>query len=252
MISHVTAYTGTDENPGDYRAFRLRDYKLLPDSTGYLSEIIETVYSAYSGLKKLDLNKLPRLGFSINLPIDFFIEFRYEVSYSKGGAIVETLTYREGIEEDEEVLSYNKEDGLKLLTENPDIVIDFLTDDLYDLVNTDLDLVIPRIMPKVFDGMVNIKRVEISKKEEVRKGILSRISEKFFKVDTDSVDDLLLVKKEICKALSNSKDCFLVVSEVPKDFISTDVDIIGILDNSDCSLILDRPTEQEDNFVLLS
>ena len=252
MISHVTAYTGTDENPGDYRAFRLRDYKLLPDSTGYLSEIIETVYSAYSGLKKLDLNKLPRLGFSINLPIDFFIEFRYEVSYSKGGAIVETLTYREGIEEDEEVLSYNKEDGLKLLTENPDIVIDFLTDDLYDLVNTDLDLVIPRIMPKVFDGMVNIKRVEINKKEEVRKGILSRISEKFFKVDTDSVDDLLLVKKEICRALSNSKDCFLIVSGVSKDFISTDVDIIGLLDNSECSLILDRPTEQEDNFVLLS
>lgn len=197
MISHVTAYTGTDENPGDYRAFRLRDYKLLPDSTGYLSEIIETVYSAYSGLKKLDLNKLPRLGFSINLPIDFFIEFRYEVSYSKGGAIVETLTYREGIEEDEEVLSYNKEDGLKLLTENPDIVIDFLTDDLYDLVNTDLDLVIPRIMPKVFDGMVNIKGVEISKKEKVRKGILSRISEKFFKVDTDSVDDLLLRRKYV-------------------------------------------------------
>lgn len=252
MISHVTAYTGTDENPGDYRAFRLRDYKLLPDSTGYLSEIIETVYSAYSGLKRLDLNKLPPRGFSINLPIDFFIEFRYEVSYSKGGAIVETLTYREGIEEDEEVLSYNKEDGLKLLTENPDIVIDFLTDDLYDLVNTDLDLVIPRIMPKVFDGMVNIKRVEISKKEEVRKGILSRISEKFFKVDTDSVDDLLLVKKEICKALSNSKDCFLIVSGVSKDFISTDVDIIGLLDNSECSLILDRPTEQEDNFVLLS
>lgn len=251
MISHVTAYTGTDENPGDYRAFRLRDYKLLPDSTGYLSEIIETVYSAYSGLKKLDLNKLPRLGFSINLPIDFFIEFRYEVTY-KDGTVVETLTYREGIEEDEEVLSYNKEDGLKLLTENPDIIIDFLTDDLYDLVNTDLDLVIPRIMPKVFDGMVNIKRVEISKKEEVRKGILSRISEKFFKVDTDSVDDLLLVKKEICKALSNSKDCFLVVSEVPKYFISTDVDIIGLLDNSECSLILDRPTEQEDNFVLLS
>lgn len=251
MISHVTAYTGTDENPGDYRAFRLRDYKLLPDSTGYLSEIIETVYSAYSGLKKLDLNKLPRLGFSINLPIDFFIEFRYEVTY-KDGTVVETLTYREGIEEDEEVLSYNKEDGLKLLTENPDIVIDFLTDDLYDLVNTDLDLVIPRIMPKVFDGMVNIKRVEISKKEEVRKGILSRISEKFFKVDTDSVDDLLLVKKEICRALSNSKDCFLIVSGVSKDFISTDVDIIGLLDNSECSLILDRPTEQEDNFVLLS
>ena len=251
MISHVTAYTGTDENPGDYRAFRLRDYKLLPDSTGYLSEIIETVYSAYSGKKRLYLHKLPRLGFSINLPIDFFIEFRYEVTY-KDGTVVETLTYREGIEEDEEVLSYNKEDGLKLLTENPDIVIDFLTDDLYDLVNTDLDLVIPRIMPKVFDGMVNIKRVEISKKEEVRKGILSRISEKFFKVDTDSVDDLLLVKKEICKALSNSKDCFLVVSEVPKDFISTDVDIIVLLDNSECSLILDRPTEQEDNFVLLS
>ena len=251
MISHVTAYTGTDENPGDYRAFRLRDYKLLPDSTGYLSEIIDTVYSAYSGLKKLDLNKLPRLGFSINLPIDFFIGFRYEVTY-KDGTVVETLTYREGIEEDEEVLSYNKEDGLKLLTENPDIVIDFLTDDLYDLVNTDLDLVIPRIMPKVFDDMVNIKRVEINKKEEVRKGILSRISEKFFKVDTDSVDNLLLVKKEICKALSNSKDCFLVVSEVPKDFISTDVDIIWLLDNSECSLILDRPTEQEDNFVLLS
>ena len=247
MISHVTAYTGTDENPGDYRAFRLRDYKLLPDSTGYLSEIIETVYSAYSGKKRLYLHKLPRLGFSINLPIDFFIEFRYEVSYSKGGAIVETLTYREGIEEDEEVLSYNKEDGLKLLTENPDIVIDF------QIGRTSCrDLVIPRIMPKVFDGMVNIKRVEISKKEEVRKGILSRISEKFFKVDTDSVDDLLLVKKEICKALSNSKDCFLVVSEVPKDFISTDVDIIGLLDNSECSLILDRPTEQEDNFVLLS
>ena len=250
MISYVTAYTGTDENPGDYRAFRLRDYKLLPDSTGYISEIIETVYSAYSGKKRLYLHKLPRLGFSINLPIDFFIEFRYEVTY-KDGTVVETLTYREGIEEDEEVLSYNKEDGLKLLTENPDIVIDFLTDDLYDLVNTDLDLVIPRIMPKVFDGMVNIKRVEISKKEEVRKGILSRISEKFFKVDTDSVDDLLLVKKEICRALSNSKDCFLV-SEVPKDFISTDVDIIGLLDNSECSLILDRPTEQEDNFVLLS
>ena len=223
----------------------------MPDSTGYLSEIIETVYLASIGLKKLDLNKLPRLGFSINLPIDFFIEFRYEVTY-KDGTVVETLTYREGIEEDEEVLSYNKEDGLKLLTENPDIVIDFLTDDLYDLVNTDLDLVIPRIMPKVFDGMVNIKRVEISKKEEVRKGILSRISEKFFKVDTDSVDDLLLVKKKICRALSNSKDCFLVVSEVPKDFISTDVDIIGLLDNSECSLILDRPTEQEDNFVLLS
>lgn len=128
----------------------------MPDSTGYLSEIIETVYLASIGLKKLDLNKLPRLGFSINLPIDFFIEFRYEVTY-KDGTVVETLTYREGIEEDEEVLSYNKEDGLKLLTENPDIVIDFLTDDLYDLVNTDLDLVIPRIMPKVFDGMVNIK-----------------------------------------------------------------------------------------------
>lgn len=251
MISYVTAYTGTDENPGDYRAFRLRDYKLLPDSTGYISEIIETVYSAYSGKKRLYLHKLPRLGFSINLPIDFFIEFRYEVTY-KDGTVVETLTCREGIEEDEVVLSYNKEDGLKLLTENPDIIIDFLTDDLYDLVNTDLDLVIPRIMPKVFDGMVNIKRVEISKKEEVRKGILSRISEKFFKVDTDSADNLLLVKKEICKALSNSKDCFLVVSEVPKDFIRTDVDIIGLLDNSDCSLILDRPTEQEDNFVLLS
>ena len=251
MISHVTAYTGTDENPGDYRAFRLRDYKLLPDSTGYLSEIIETVYSAYSGKKRLYLHKLPRLGFSINLPIDIFIEFRYEVMY-KDGTVVETLTCREGIEEDEVVLSYNKEDGLKLLTENPDIIIDFLTDDLYDLVNTDLDLVIPRIMPKVFDGMVNIKRVEISKKEKVRKGILSRISEKFFKVDTDSVDNLLLIKKEICRALSNSKDCFLVVSEVPKDFIRTDVDIIGLLDNSKCSLILDRPTEQEDNFVLLS
>ncbi len=251
MISYVTAYTGTDENPGDYRAFRLRDYKLLPDSTGYISEIIETVYSAYSGEKRLYLHKLPRLGFSINLPIDFFIEFRYEVTY-KDGTVVETLTYREGIEEDEVVLSYNKEDGLKLLTENPDIIIDFLTDDLYDLVNTDLDLVIPRIMPKVFDGMVNIKKVEISKKEEVKKGFLSRISEKFFKVDTDSVDNLLLVKKEICRALSNSKDCFLVVSEVPKDFIRTDVDIIGLLDNSECSLILDRPTEQEDNFVLLS
>lgn len=251
MISYVTAYTGTDENPGDYRAFRLRDYKLLPDSTGYISEIIETVYSAYSGKKRLYLHKLPRLGFSINLPIDIFIEFRYEVTY-KDGTVVETLTCREGIEEDEVVLSYNKEDGLKLLTENPDIIIDFLTDDLYDLVNTDLDLVIPRIMPKVFDGMVNIKKVEISKKEEVKKGILSRISEKFFKVDTDSVDDLLLVKKEICKALSNSKDCFLVVSEVPKDFIRTDVDIIGLLDNSKCSLILDRPTEQEVNFVLLS
>ena len=251
MISYVTAYTGTDENPGDYRAFRLRDYKLLPDSTGYISEIIETVYSAYSGKKRLYLHKLPRLGFSINLPIDIFIEFRYEVMY-KDGTVVETLTCREGIEEDEVVLSYNKEDGLKLLTENPDIIIDFLTDDLYDLVNTDLDLVIPRIMPKVFDGMVNIKRVEISKKEKVRKGILSRISEKFFKVDTDSVDNLLLIKKEICRALSNSKDCFLVVSEVPKDFIRTDVDIIGLLDNSKCSLILDRPTEQEDNFVLLS
>ena len=248
MISYVTAYTGTDENPGDYRAFRLRDYKLLPDSTGYISEIIETVYSAYSGKKRLYLHKLPRLGFSINLPIDIFIEFRYEVMY-KDGTVVETLTCREGIEEDEVVLSYNKEDGLKLLTENPDIIIDFLTDDLYDLVNTDLDLVIPRIMPKVFDGMVNIKRVEISKKEKVRKGILSRISEKFFKVDTDSV---VLIKKEICRALSNSKDCFLVVSEVPKDFIRTDVDIIGLLDNSKCSLILDRPTEQEDNFVLLS
>lgn len=117
-------------------------------------------------------------------------------------------------------------DGLKLLTDNPDIIIDFLTDDLYDLVNTDLDLVIPRIVPKVFDGMVNIKRVEISKKEEVKKGFLSRISEKFFKVDTDSVDNLLLIKKEICRALSNSKDCFLVVSEVPEDFIRTDVDII--------------------------
>lgn len=251
MISYVTAYTGTDENPGDYRAFRLHDYKLLPDSTGYISEIIETVYSAYSGKKRLDLNKLPPRGFSIYLPINIFIEFRYEVTY-KDGTVVETLTYREGIEEDEVVLSYNKEDGLKLLTENPDIIIDFLTDDLYDLVNTDLDLVIPRIMPKVFDGMVNIKRVEISKKEEVRKGILSRISEKFFKVDTDSVDNLLLVKREICRALSNSKDCFLVVSEVPKDFIRTDVDIIGLLDNSECSLILDRPTEQEDNFVLLS
>ena len=251
MISYVTAYTGTDENPGDYRAFRLRDYKLLPDSTGYISEIIETVYSAYSRKKRLYLHKLPRLGFSIYLPIDIFIEFRYEVTY-KDGTVVETLTCREGIEEDEEVLSYNKEDGLKLLTDNPDIIIDFLTDDLYDLVNTDLDLVIPRIMPKVFDGMVNIKRVEISKKEKVRKGILSRISEKFFKVDTDSVDNLLLIKKEICRALSNSKDCFLVVSEVPKDFIRTDVDIIGLLDNSDCSLILDRPTEQEDNFVLLS
>lgn len=251
MISYVTAYTGTDENPGDYRAFRLRDYKLLPDSTGYISEIIETVYSAYSGKKRLYLHKLPRLGFSINLPIDIFIEFRYEVTY-KDGTVVETLTCREGIEEDEVVLSYNKGDGLKLLTENPDIIIDFLTDDLYDLVNTDLDLVIPRIMPKVFDGMVNIKRVEISKKEKVRKGILSRISEKFFKVDTDSVDNLLLIKKEICRALSNSKDCFLVVSEVPKDFIRTDVDIIGLLDNSKCSLILDRPTEQEDNFVLLS
>lgn len=251
MISYVTAYTGTDENPGDYRAFRLRDYKLLPDSTGYISEIIETVYSAYSGKKRLYLHKLPRLGFSINLPIDIFIEFRYEVTY-KDGTVVETLTCREGIEEDEVVLSYNKEDGLKLLTENPDIIIDFLTDDLYDLVNTDLDLVIPRIMPKVFDGMVNIKRVEISKKEKVRKGILSRISEKFFKVDTDSVDNLLLIKKEICRALSNSKDCFLVVSEVLKDFIRTDVDIIGLLDNSECSLILDRPTEQEDNFVLLS
>lgn len=251
MISYVTAYTGTDENPGDYRAFRLRDYKLLPDSTGYISEIIETVYSAYSGKKRLYLHKLPRLGFSINLPIDIFIEFRYGVTY-KDGTVVETLTCREGIEEDEVVLSYNKGDGLKLLTDNPDIIIDFLTDDLYDLVNTDLDLVIPRIMPKVFDGMVNIKRVEISKKEEVRKGILSRISEKFFKVDTDSVDNLLLVKKEICRALSNSKDCFLVVSEVPKDFIRTDVDIIGLLDNSECSLILDRPTEQEDNFVLLS
>lgn len=251
MISYVTAYTGTDENPGDYRAFRLRDYKLLPDSTGYISEIIETVYSAYSGKKRLYLHKLPRLGFSINLPIDIFIEFRYEVTY-KDGTVVETLTCREGIEEDEVVLSYNKEDGLKLLTENPDIIIDFLTDDLYDLVNTDLDLVIPRIMPKVFDGMVNIKRVEISKKEEVKKGFLSRISEKFFKVDTDSVDNLLLIKKEICRALSNSKDCFLVVSEVPKDFIRTDVDIIGLLDNSKCSLILDRPTEQEDNFVLLS
>ena len=251
MISYVTAYTGTDENPGDYRAFRLRDYKLLPDSTGYISEIIETVYSAYSGKKRLYLHKLPRLGFSINLPIDIFIEFRYEVTY-KDGTVVETLTCREGIEEDEVVLSYNKEDGLKLLTENPDIIIDFLTDDLYDLVNTDLDLVIPRIMPKVFDGMVNIKKVEISKKEEVKKGFLSRISEKFFKVDTDSVDNLLLIKKEICRALSNSKDCFLVVSEVPKDFIRTDVDIIGLLDNSKCSLILDRPTEQEDNFVLLS
>lgn len=251
MISYVTAYTGTDENPGDYRAFRLRDYKLLPDSTGYISEIIETVYSAYSGKKRLYLHKLPRLGFSINLPIDIFIEFRYEVTY-KDGTVVETLTYREGIEEDEVVLSYNKEDGLKLLTENPDIIIDFLTDDLYDLVNTDLDLVIPSIMPKVFDGMVNIKKVEISKKEEVKKGFLSRISEKFFKVDTDSVDNLLLIKKEICRALSNSKDCFLVVSEVPKDFIRTDVDIIGLLDNSECSLILDRPTEQEDNFVLLS
>lgn len=207
MISYVTAYTGTDENPGDYRAFRLRDYKLLPDSTGYISEIIETVYSAYSGKKRLYLHKLPRLGFSINLPIDSFIEFRYEVTY-KDGTVVETLTYREGIEEDEVVLSYNKEDGLKLLTENPDIIIDFLTDDLYDLVNTDLDLVIPRIMPKVFDGMVNIKKVEISKKEEVKKGFLSRISEKFFKVDTDSVDNLLLIKKEICRALSNSKDCF--------------------------------------------
>lgn len=251
MISYVTAYTGTDENPGDYRAFRLRDYKLLPDSTGYISEIIETVYSAYSGKKRLYLHKLPRLEFSINLPIDIFIEFRYEVTY-KDGTVVETLTCREGIEEDEVVLSYNKEDGLKLLTENPDIIIDFLTDDLYDLVNTDLDLVIPRIMPKVFDGMVNIKKVEISKKEEVKKGFLSRISEKFFKVDTDSVDNLLLIKKEICKALSNSKDCFLVVSEVPKDFIRTDVDIIGLLDNSKCSLILDHPTEQEDNFVLLS
>lgn len=252
MISYVTAYTGTDENPGDYRAFRLRDYKLLPDSTGYISEIIETVYSAYSGKKRLYLHKLPRLGFSINLPIDIFIEFRYEVTY-KDGTVVETLSCREGIEEDEVVLSYNKEDGLKLLTDNPDIIIDFLTDDLYDLVNTDLDLVIPRIVPKVFDGMVNIKRVEISKKEEeVRKGFLSRIREKFFKVDTDRVDNLLLVKKEICKALSNSKDCFLVVSEVPKDFIRTDVDIIGLLDNSECSLILDRPTEQEDNFVLLS
>lgn len=250
MISHVTAYTGTDKDPGDYRAFGLRDYKIIPDNTGYLSEILETVYLALSGLKKLDLNKLPRLGFSINLPIDYFIEFRYEVSY-KDGTVVETLTYREGIKEDEEVLSYNKEDGLKLLTDNPDIIIDFLTDDLYDLVDTDLDLVIPRIVPKVFNGMVNIKRVEISKKE-TKKGILSKIKEKFHKADTDSVDDLLLVKKEICKALSNSKDCFLVVSEVPKDFISTDVDIIGLLDNSECSLILDRPTEQEDNFVLLS
>lgn len=107
MISYVTAYTGTDENPGDYRAFRLRDYKLLPDSTGYISEIIETVYSAYSGKKRLYLHKLPRLGFSINLPIDIFIEFRYEVTY-KDGTVVETLTYREGIEEDEVALSYNK------------------------------------------------------------------------------------------------------------------------------------------------
>ena len=250
MIYLVTAYTGTDENPGDYRSFLLNDYKLIPDNTGYLSEILETVYLAHSGKKKLDFDRLPPRGFSINLPIKFFKEFRYEVSY-KDGVVVETLTYREGIDEDEEVLSYNKEDGLRLLTDNPDIVVDFLTDDLYDLVNTDLDLVIPRIMPKVFNGMIEIKRIEVRKKES-RKGILSKIWEKFHKIDTDSVDDLLLTKMEICRALSNIKDCILIVSEVPKDFIRNDVDIIGLLDDSECRLILDRPTDQEDKFVLIN
>lgn len=246
MISQILAYTGTDEDPGDYRTFLLQDYLIVPDSTGYLAEILETVGSAIGGKRKLDLNKLPPQGFSVNIPIDYFIEFWYEVTY-KDGLVVETLNYREGVEEDEEVLSYNRKDGLKILTDNPDVVIDFLTDDLYDLLDTSLDLVIPRVMPKVFNGIIEVKKVV--GKGEKKKGVLSKIMEKFTN-NTSEVADILGLIEEVRKTLSDSMDCFLIASDLPRQLIDSDGEITEGLRKRGCRLILDRP-KSDDNYVLL-
>lgn len=205
---------------------------------GHLVEILETLSLAQEGkLEKLNLNELPMFGFEILIPIlGTLTAFRYYVNLREG-EIEEELLYTKGLENPEVVMSYSKKKGFNLVADDPDIILDYLTDDMCDLLDTNLALVIPRIIPNILDK-IDLVKVNITKEE---KTITNKIMSKLFPCDISKVDQLKRVTREVELSIYNNPGSYIVVnSYIPQtlDIIKSDSGIINKLEDDNSRLIV--------------
>ena len=219
---------------------------------GHLVEILETLSLAQEGkLEKLNLNELPGFGFEISIPIlGTLTTFRYYVSLHEG-KVEEELTYIMGIENPETVMSYSKEEGFNLVTDDPDIIVDYLTDDMCDLLDTDLALVIPRVIPNILDK-IDLVKVNITKEETT---IINKIMSKLFPCDISEVDQLKRVTREVELSIYNNPGSYIVVnSYIPQtlDIIKSDSGIINKLEDNNSRLIVVTDDDKKDHQYTLS
>lgn len=219
---------------------------------GHLVEILETLSMAQEGkLEKLNFNELPMFGFEISIPIlGTLTMFRYYVNLHEG-KVEEELTYVVGIENPETVMYYSKKDGFNLVTDNPDIIVDYLTDDMCDLLDTNLALVIPRIIPNILDK-IDLVKVNITKEE---KTITNKIMSKLFPCDISEVDQLKRVTREVELSIYNNPGSYIVVnSYIPQtlDIIKSDSGIINKLEDDNSRLIVVTDDDKKDHQYTLS
>lgn len=142
-----------------------------------------------------------------------------------------------GIENPETVMSYSKEEGFNLVTDDPDIIVDYLTDDMCDLLDTDLALVIPRVIPNILDK-IDLVKVNITKEETT---IINKIMSKLFPCDISEVDQLKRVTREVELSIYNNPGSYIVVnSYIPQtlDIIKSDSGIINKLEDDNSRLIV--------------
>lgn len=219
---------------------------------GHLVEILETLSMAQEGkLEKLNLNELPMFGFEILTPIlGTLTAFRYYVNLREG-EIEEELLYTKGLENPEVVMSYSKKKGFNLVTDDPDIIVDYLTDDMCDLLDTDLALVIPRVIPNILDK-IDLVKVNITKEETT---IINKIMSKLFPCDISEVDQLKRVTREVELSIYNNPGSYIVVnSYIPQtlDIIKSDSGIINKLEDDNSRLIVVTDDDKKDHQYTLS
>ena len=219
---------------------------------GHLVEILETLSMAQEGkLEKLNLNELPMFGFEILIPIlGTLTAFRYYVNLREG-EIEEELLYTKGLENPEVIMSYSKKKGFNLVTDDPDIILDYLTDDMCDLLDTNLALVIPRIIPNILDK-IDLVKVNITKEETT---IINKIMSKLFPCDISKVDQLKRVTREVELSLYNNPGSYIVVnSYIPQtlDIIKSDSGIINKLEDDNSRLIVVTDDDKKDHKHTLS
>lgn len=134
-------------------------------------------------------------------------------------------------------MSYSKEEGFNLVTDDPDIIVDYLTDDMCDLLDTDLALVIPRVIPNILDK-IDLVKVNITKEETT---IINKIMSKLFPCDISEVDQLKRVTRGVELSIYNNPGSYIVVnSYIPQtlDIIKSDSGIINKLEDDNSRLIV--------------